>query len=493
MAIKNVNLRDYQEECIDVINNLDPGAYMAVLATGLGKTVIFSHLNRKGRMLIISHRQELVNQPVKYFDCPVGIEMGDSASDGEEVVSASIQTLARRLDRFNPDDFDIVITDEAHHCMADTYKKVYQYFKPRLHVGFTATPYRADNKMMGEVYEEIVFERNAAWGIENGWLSPIDALSIDIGADFTHIPDVDKNLALVDKAINTPEKNKLIADAYFKHAKGQTIIFTSTVNHAKNISALIPGSVVIDANTPNRSEIIADYAEGKIKCIVNCMIFTEGTDLPNIETVMLVRPTATNSLYTQMVGRGLRLCPGKTACTLIDCVGLISKRELCREGKLFFDLPEMNKEFNKKKSREPKPKVVPLVPRWYYDAKQAEVVMKLEQGLLNTGEVTWFFTCKRKGTGEVVTKILKTEDIQTTMKEIRSTGYTFVCVVSRKHALKLVEDDNWYGFVLVPKNLEEKAHYKNLDLKKFYSGLINLDDSEEVNDNITLDMIMDAA
>lgn len=108
-----LKLRDYQQECIEIINGLESGSYLVAVATGLGKTVIFSHIKRRGRMLILSHREELVWQPKKYFECTYGVEQAEHHSSGEEVVSASVQSLVRRLDSFAPDEFDIIITDET--------------------------------------------------------------------------------------------------------------------------------------------------------------------------------------------------------------------------------------------------------------------------------------------------------------------------------------------------------------------------------------------
>lgn len=106
--MNEIQLRDYQQECVDIINNTESGSYLVAVATGLGKTVIFSHIARRGRMLILSHREELVWQPKKYFDCSYGVEKADIHSNGEEVVSASVQSLVRRLESFSPDDFDII-------------------------------------------------------------------------------------------------------------------------------------------------------------------------------------------------------------------------------------------------------------------------------------------------------------------------------------------------------------------------------------------------
>ena len=124
----NLVLRDYQQECHNLIETLDPGSYLIQMATGLGKTATFTTLKRKGRVLVLAHREELVTQPIKYYDCPVGIEMANHKSNGEEVVIASVQSIIHRLDKFKPDDFDMIITDEAHHAAAKSYRKIYEYF-----------------------------------------------------------------------------------------------------------------------------------------------------------------------------------------------------------------------------------------------------------------------------------------------------------------------------------------------------------------------------
>lgn len=125
-----MELRPYQKECISTIEAQPPGAYLSQMATGLGKTVTFANLPRHGeRMLILSHREELVEQPRKYFDCSYGIERATQHSHGEEVVSASVQTMVRRLDRFDPEDFGLIICDEAHHAAARTYRDIARSFR----------------------------------------------------------------------------------------------------------------------------------------------------------------------------------------------------------------------------------------------------------------------------------------------------------------------------------------------------------------------------
>ena len=325
-----MKLRDYQNECIDILDKKGQGRWLVQMATGLGKTVTFANLKRKGRMLILSHREELVRQPLKYFDCSTGIEMaGEDKSNGEEVVSASVQSLGRRLDRFKEDDFDIIVVDEAHHSAAPSYRKILDYFKPRQVIGFTATPNRADKVRLNDVYDEIVYQKNLLWGIKNGYLSDIECKRANIGYDIRKVKTSCGDYAQDELAKAMDGTEKAIGEAYKKLAKGATLVFASSVDHANNIAKYIPDSVVVTGKTENRAEIVQAFADRKIPCLINCMVFTEGTDLPLVETVIIARPTKSESLYTQMVGRGLRLAEGKDKLRLIDCVGVSDDKSLC--------------------------------------------------------------------------------------------------------------------------------------------------------------------
>lgn len=315
-----MELRPYQKECIEAIP--EKGSFLIQMATGLGKTVTFANIPRRGRMLILSHRDELVRQPVKYFDVPVGIEQAEHRSCFEDVISASVPSMVRRLKNFPPDMFDIVVVDEAHHAASPTYRKILSYFKPRLTLGFTATPNRGDGVGLEDIFEDIIFERDLEWGIKNGYLSDIRCIRCDIGYDLRDVSSRLGDYATdeLEKAVNVTSANKAIADAYRRYAKGQTLIFAVSVAHAKAIAQEIPESEVVIGGE-DRSETLNRFIRGELRCIVNCMVFTEGTDLPNIESAIIVRPTKNQSLYCQMVGRGCRLYPGKKYMTLIDCVG----------------------------------------------------------------------------------------------------------------------------------------------------------------------------
>ena len=200
-----LKLRDYQEEVIDKIDKLQPGSYLIQMATGLGKTATFANIKRKGRVLVLAHREELVTQPIKYYDCPIGVEMANRKSNNEPVVIASVQSLLHRLDKFKSDEFDMIITDEAHHAAAKSYKTIYKYFKPRLHLGFTATPNRGDNVRLDDVYQDIIFERDIKWAIQNGYLCDIECLRVNIGYDISKVAKRMGDFAVgeLEEALNT--------------------------------------------------------------------------------------------------------------------------------------------------------------------------------------------------------------------------------------------------------------------------------------------------
>lgn len=327
--METIQLRNYQKECIDAIEQKPPGSYLVQMPTGCGKTATFTHIPRHGRTLVLAHREELVRQPARYYDCPVGFEIATERSNGEDVVIASVQSLVNRLDRFAYDEFDKIITDEAHHAAASTYRKIYDHFAPNKHIGFTATPNRGDKAKLDDVFSEIIFQRDLRWAIESGFLCDIYCMRVNIGYDLSavHSRNGDYAPGELDKAMDGTAD--AIAEAYRKHAKGATLIFAVSVNHAEEIAKRIPGAVVVTAKTKDRADIIRRFSNREIPCIINVMVFTEGTDIPLVETVIIARPTQSDSLYSQMVGRGLRLHPDKEKLVLIDCVGVTGKANLC--------------------------------------------------------------------------------------------------------------------------------------------------------------------
>ena len=183
-------LRDYQAKTLQLMKDYDGQAALCNIATGLGKTRIYTEYIRwdvsenDHHVLILSHREELVRQPLEYLkDLPCGIELGPLHADGEPIISASVQSLVGRLSEYNPYSIDTIIIDEAHHSAAPTYRKIFEYFKNAVRFGFTATSVRGDGVGLAVVFKEILCEFNTLYGIEHGYLSPIDACQVNLKFD----------------------------------------------------------------------------------------------------------------------------------------------------------------------------------------------------------------------------------------------------------------------------------------------------------------------
>ena len=350
-----ITLRPYQQECVDLINSKEEGKYLIALATGLGKTVIFSNLKRKGRTLILSHRDELVHQPEKYFtDCTFGVEKADEHSNGEDVVSASVQTLSRdnRLQQFHPDEFHTIIVDEAHHAAAPTYKKILNYFSgAKLRLGMTATPRRGDNVRLDDVFDEILYEKSLRWGIQNHYLTNIHCMQVQGGYVMDGVKKTagDFNLKDLSTVLSDSDTLDVATNAYIDNCLlRHTLIYCVSIDICYNlldkIKARLPKNkqnsiTVLTGQTPGeeREQILQNFMSGNIMCIINCMVLTEGTDLPIVDTIINLRPTCNDSLYQQMIGRGTRLYNNKDHCLVIDILPEESgrNRQLCVAPSLF--------------------------------------------------------------------------------------------------------------------------------------------------------------
>lgn len=232
-------LRDYQKECVDLVNGLPDGSRTVVaLATGLGKTLVGASLDFHGRVLWLSHRDELVRQPEKYFRArgmSFGIEKADEHAGDEDVVSASVQSLYRdeRLHSFAPDAFDTVVVDEAHHAAAQTYRKILAYFHPRKTIGLTATPGRGDGVRLTDEFDSICFSRNIAWGIQHGYLADIRCLRVSGGFDLASVDMAggDFVVASLGEAMERSENAGVVADAYMQSCepdKLRTLVYCPT-------------------------------------------------------------------------------------------------------------------------------------------------------------------------------------------------------------------------------------------------------------------------
>lgn len=365
-------LRDYQQKAIDLIlESSGSGVKRQAIemATGSGKTVVFSHLipllKREGaKTLVLAHTQELITQSRDKInkvnpDLKVGIEMGKVRSTpDDDVIVASVMSLARsnRLARFDPDEFKTIIIDECHHAIAPSYLKILKHFKADtkdtdVHViGFTATLARTDKQKLGTVFDKIVFQRSLPTMIENKELAEFKISNVSIkNLNLTNVPkkggDYDSSSLYL--ALNKVDINEKILLAYMELAKDykSTIIFCVNVEHCREVCGLFQQQgidaqyVLGETSRIEREFIVEDFKQGKFPVLCNVGVFTEGTDIPNIDSIILARPTMSQSLMIQMIGRGLRLHKEKSHCHVIDLVG-ITKSSLVLKATLSGEEPQ---------------------------------------------------------------------------------------------------------------------------------------------------------
>lgn len=352
MNAQRLTLRPYQREAIDAVTAAwDEGMKRPalVLSTGLGKTVIFSHLaseyiERTGRqVLILVHRDELADQAMaKIREIAPGLSVGKvkaaSNQTTRDVVVASVQTLSRasRLQKLldvtdNGKTVGLVITDECHHGLAPSYQKIYDALPDAFHLGVTATLARGDGKGLGSVWDDVVYEKSVTWGIRKGFLSPVKGVAVrvpelDLSAVRSSRGDYQAND--LGEALESSGVLDVIPQAYTEHASGRPgVVFLPTVETAEHTAEALDRAgirtAVISGTTPreDRLKILEDYRTGRVQVLANCMVLTEGFDAPHTSCIVVARPTQSNPLYIQMVGRGTRTYPGKTDCLVLDVVG----------------------------------------------------------------------------------------------------------------------------------------------------------------------------
>lgn len=338
-----MQLRPYQTQTIESLEQAYMNGFsapLAVLATGLGKTVIFAEFIRRyirtneKRVLVLAHRAELIWQAKAKIEricgCSVGVEMGEFRASTfgffkDNIVVSTIQTQisgrngAGRMVNFNPEDFGLVVVDEAHHAVSPSYKKVIKHYREggAMVLGVTATPDRGDKKALGAVFDTVAQEYDVGDGIRDGWLTPIEQRLVTItGLDFSQVRTTAGDLNGGDLAEEMEKESNLygVADATIKCAGDRkTLIFCTSVKQTERLAEIInrykPNSAVsIDgkATKEERAQVLREYHEGKFQFLVNCALFTEGFDEPDTACVVFARPTKSRALYAQMLGRGTR-------------------------------------------------------------------------------------------------------------------------------------------------------------------------------------------
>lgn len=373
--------RPYQEECEGtVLSEYDKGTrrMLVSLATGTGKTIVFSKLYEKlksrlpGQMIVLAHTEELVDQNRDKMqrvnpDIKVDKEMAEHKADPStaDVIMASVATLGRkgtkRVETYNWEHVDKLVIDEAHHSPADSYKRVIDLvIRPewthKLLLGVTATPQRSDGKALAEIYEKVAYVYSIRQAIEDGWLVDIRGYRVRTDIDLSGVEKsrgdfVQDQLAA---AVNTPERNRRIVKAWQQLGEGRpTVAFCAGIEHAKALAEEFNRSGIFIAaaiwgDDPDRAWKLDQHRAGNITVLCNCAVLTEGYDDWQIGCILLARPTQSQVLFTQMIGRGTRLQEGcgnliealkcrprgfetflpKQDCIVIDVVDNSSKHSL---------------------------------------------------------------------------------------------------------------------------------------------------------------------
>lgn len=325
---------------------------LLVLPTGTGKTIVFSAVTeecvRQGkRVLILAHRGELLAQAADKLYKTTGlksaVEKAEQSCLGSfyRVTVGSVQTLMRekRLKGFSANYFDTIIIDEAHHAISESYQNVLRHFPAAKVLGVTATPDRGDMKDLGSVFESLAYEYTLPQAIKEGYLSPIKAvtipLTLDISGVATHAGDF--KASDIDTALD-PYLYQ-IADEMLKYcAERKTVVFLPLVKTSQKFRDILNerGFMAAEVNgeSEERAEILEAFDKGKYNVLCNSMLLTEGWDCPSVDCVVVLRPTKVRGLYCQMVGRGTRLCEGKTELLLLDFLWHTERHELCRPAHL---------------------------------------------------------------------------------------------------------------------------------------------------------------
>lgn len=364
-----VDLRPYQVNAITAVSSEFEKGHnhtLVVLPTGTGKTIVFAKVIEKDvlngkRALILAHRSELLDQASDKLKMACGLdtslEKAESTSVGSfaPVTVASVQTLCqeKRLTQFPHDYFDLIVVDEAHHSMSDSYQRILQYFDTAKVLGVTATPDRADQKNLGQFFDSKAFEYTLNQAVREGYLSPVKAQMIPLELDINNVGISNGDYAMGDigNALE-PYLNK-IALEMLNYCKGRkTVVFLPLVKTSQKFCELLNlhgfRAAEVNGNSKDREEILNDFENGELDVLCNSMLLTEGWDCPCVDCIIVLRPTKVRSLYQQMVGRGMRLYPNKTELLLLDFLWMTERHDLCRPSALISKDDEIAKRIDKK-------------------------------------------------------------------------------------------------------------------------------------------------
>ncbi|OKL37888.1 DEAD/DEAH box helicase family protein [Domibacillus mangrovi] len=333
--------RPAQEEALAALHATMDEQYeraLVVMATGLGKTYLAAFFTKRfKRVLFIAHREEILEQAKKSFlhvhrDRTAGILNGTYKEKDADMIFASIFTLNsnHHLHSFQPDDFDLIVVDEFHHAASKSYEKIRHYFTPQFFLGITATPDRMDNKDVYSICDgNVAYRIHFLEAIQKQWLAPFHYYGVYDDTDYSSVTwlgtryDEEELLAVQMRT----EMADNILQAWLEHKQTRTIGFCSSIKQADFLTRYFNGkgyktvALHSQATAMTRPTAIEALDKGQLDIIFTVDLFNEGVDIPSVDTILFVRPTESLTVFTQQIGRGLRIADGKTHCVMIDLIG----------------------------------------------------------------------------------------------------------------------------------------------------------------------------
>lgn len=332
-------LRPYQVEAFNAVMDhwREWDREILCMATGTGKTrtaqAIAQDRLREGPVLFIAHREELLDQARRTFGWDTTGFIKAQECDIRPLTVGSIQTLVNRPSY----GFKTIIVDEAHHAVSDSYRKVLAQYPEAKVLGLTATP---DRKGLGDVFDGVAYEYGIRDAVRDGWLVRPAARTVPLDIDLSKVKVRVGDFEITGVAETLEPYLPAIADAIIEYAHDRkTVVFMPLVHISQEFRDILVSKGVdareVNGMSEDRRETIDWFASaGKGSVLCNAMLLTEGWDCPDVDCVVMLRPTKSRTLYVQAVGRGLRLADGKSDCLLLDFLWLTTKHDLCRPASL---------------------------------------------------------------------------------------------------------------------------------------------------------------
>ena len=348
-------LRPYQAEARDaILQEWAEGRKrtLLVLPTGCGKTIVLAGVaekmvSRGGRVLIMAHRGELLQQAADQVRRVTGIECacekGETTALGSPrmVTVGSVQSMGqeKRLERYPADYFDAVIVDEAHHCLSPSYQRVLDHFGGAKVLGVTATPDRGDRRNLGQFFDSMAYEYTMQDAIREKYLCPVRAQMIPLRLDLRGVRVNSGDYCPGDIGdVLEPYLHGIAREIAQHFSDRKTVIFLPLIRTSQALCGMLRemgmAAAEVNGESRERAEILRDFEAGRTRVLCNSMLLTEGWDCPSVDCIAVLRPTKIRSLYQQMVGRGMRLSPGKKELLLLDFLWMTERHSLCRPSAL---------------------------------------------------------------------------------------------------------------------------------------------------------------